>query len=287
MLVFRLPLWILESLLQVLLGLRYRFTSTVNLDTSPVFWHEMSWPPLPLLGNHIELTAATHPGLARRALDQCAVIPGQRRTGKKVLERLQRLELIELANEGHFDDFLGGKTLWQAPGSDEADSTLVGLREAARSIRAGRLASTRDLGLRRYEEALDRVRGLSTYRRGSKVSVEVEEVVSAWTRAIESLIAEVEAEGPRLLPNPFRAGEALEPRLGRELFRGREDVVARLERLLADPDRAASIALLAPRRCGKTSLLKMLPLLLPDAVCVFFDLQGHPCLLYTSPSPRD
>jgi len=46
--------------------------------------------------------------------------------------------------------------------------------------------------------------------------------------------------------------------------------------LLADPDHSASIVLLGPRRCGKTSLLKMLPALLPDAQCVFFDLQDNP-----------
>ncbi len=46
--------------------------------------------------------------------------------------------------------------------------------------------------------------------------------------------------------------------------------------LPADPTRGASIALLAPRRCGKTSVHKMLPALLPDAVRIFFDLQEHP-----------
>lgn len=34
--------------------------------------------------------------------------------------------------------------------------------------------------------------------------------------------------------------------------------------------------MLGPRRSGKSSLLKMLPVKLPDAVCVFFDLQDHP-----------
>ena len=31
-------------------------------------------------------------------------------------------------------------------------------------------------------------------------------------------------------------------------------------------------------RAGKTSLLKMLPRLLPDTVCVFFDVQAHPAV---------
>ncbi len=60
------------------------------------------------------------------------------------------------------------------------------------------------------------------------------------------------------------------------LFRGREKLIQQIETLLADPDRSVSISLIGPRRCGKTSLLRMLPVKLPDAICVFFDLQDNP-----------
>jgi hypothetical protein len=50
----------------------------------------------------------------------------------------------------------------------------------------------------------------------------------------------------------------------------------RIEAILADPDQNSSLALLGPRRCGKTSLLQMLPTVLPDCACVFFDLQDNP-----------
>jgi hypothetical protein len=94
-----------------------------------------------------------------------------------------------------------------------------------------------------------------------------------WRAVVEEWLASSEDIG---LSNPFRAGDPLEPDRGREVFRGRKDEARRIEALLTDPERASSIALLGPRRCGKTSLLKMLPTMLPDAVCVFFDLQGHP-----------
>jgi hypothetical protein len=86
--------------------------------------------------------------------------------------------------------------------------------------------------------------------------------------------AEKDAEG--LILNPFRAGDPLSDAEGPELFRGRENAVRDIEEILSDATRSASLQLLAPRRAGKTSLLKMLPRLLPDTICVFFDLQAHP-----------
>ena len=80
----------------------------------------------------------------------------------------------------------------------------------------------------------------------------------------------------RQLPNPFRAGQPLRPDQGRVLFRGRDQIVQQIESILADANQSGSIALLGPRRCGKTSILQMLPSLLPDCVCVFFDLQDNP-----------
>ncbi len=41
-------------------------------------------------------------------------------------------------------------------------------------------------------------------------------------------------------------------------------------------DVSAAVAVFAPRRCGKSSLLRMLPVKLPDTLCVFFDLQDNP-----------
>lgn len=49
-----------------------------------------------------------------------------------------------------------------------------------------------------------------------------------------------------------------------------------IEAILADASQSSSVALLGPRRCGKTSLLQMLPVMLPDCTCVFFDLQDNP-----------
>ena len=100
--------------------------------------------------------------------------------------------------------------------------------------------------------------------------------LAPWRRLVERLTKEGQAEADRELPNPFRPGDPLDLEFGREVFRGREPQVAEIESILGDPARGASMALIGARRCGKTSLLKMLPLKLPDAQVVFFDVQAHP-----------
>jgi len=97
-----------------------------------------------------------------------------------------------------------------------------------------------------------------------------------WWRVQQDLESQAEAAAIAQLPNPFRAGEPLRPDRGRAVFRGREALVHQIDSLLAIPDESCSIALLGPRKCGKTSLLRMLPALLPDATCIFFDLQDNP-----------
>ena len=69
------------------------------------------------------------------------------------------------------------------------------------------------------------------------------------------------------LPNPFRAGDPLSPEGGREVFRGRDELVQQIGTYLADPRDSVSIVLQGPRTCGKSSWLCMLPTLLPDTIC--------------------
>ncbi|HYN79720.1 MAG TPA: hypothetical protein VES73_18215 [Lamprocystis sp. (in: g-proteobacteria)] len=52
--------------------------------------------------------------------------------------------------------------------------------------------------------------------------------------------------------------------------------MAEIESILGDPGQGAALALIGPRRCGKTSLLNMLSLKLPDALVGFFDTLNNP-----------
>ncbi len=81
-----------------------------------------------------------------------------------------------------------------------------------------------------------------------------------------------------ILPNAFVVGSPLAPEMswGQAVFRGREELIKQVETLLADQHNTTSIALIGPRRCGKSSLLNMLRVMLPDTIVVLFDLQAHP-----------
>ena len=103
-----------------------------------------------------------------------------------------------------------------------------------------------------------------------------ESTLGTFRQVAATLRTEAEAKATGTIANPFRPDRSLSPEEGPELLRGRERSVREIEEILADADRAASLLLLAPRRTGKSSLLKMLPALLPDTVVVFFDLQAHP-----------
>ncbi|AHF05570.1 hypothetical protein MARPU_12035 [Marichromatium purpuratum 984] len=273
----RLPLYLFEWPWQLLSFGLQRHGGAVTLGWSPVLHHELSYLPLPALTAHILDTATRDPELARRALDACAVAPGQRRAGRRALVELRVRELNALLEARAFDDLAELRGDW-LPDSDSADATLAALRETARQLRAAALTRLHGQRAQRLAAAEGQLRAVANglLDQSGLESGPYRALVERWIAFVKHWHAETEAEGAHELPNPFRAGQPLDPQFGQELFRGRDILVSHLEAILGDASSAASIALIGPRRCGKTSLLKMLPIKLPDITTVFFDLQDHP-----------
>jgi hypothetical protein len=276
--VTRAPFYFLEVMAQLVLYIWQRTFATITLQAVPVLHHELSSFPYPFLAQHILLTAGRDPALVQRALDACAISPGQSRARKRTLSLLQVRELGTKFHDQRFSDIAELRGTW-LPGAQETDPLLQGFAEAARYLASAADTSIPFQRLKKLELArqqIDALRNrllaadsfLAKALRSGPLPV-LEQVTS-------DLLRQAEAAAVDQLPNPFRAGEPLSVEEGKETFRGREDLVRTIETLLGEPGRGASIALLGPRRCGKTSLLKMLPLLLPDAVCVLFDLQDNP-----------
>jgi hypothetical protein len=167
--------------------------------------------------------------------------------------------------------------LW-LPGLQGANGLLLGFSEAARYLAAAEAAFGAHHRLNHLKSFQQKVLELENQLRSDRnVFTQPFEEPLRVLREVGGqmqVAAEKEAEG--LILNPFRPGDPLTGENGPELFRGREAAVREIEDTLADASRAASLQLLAPRRSGKTSLLKMLPGMVPDAICVFFDLQAHP-----------
>ncbi|MCP4696301.1 MAG: AAA family ATPase [Gammaproteobacteria bacterium] len=193
------------------------------------------------------------------------------------LSRLQAEELARLVKEDEFVKIAELQGQW-LPELKKAPAPLVTLTEVARYLQAakqGTIAYHRLQHLDRAEKSLNALKN-KLFSDSSPLAFALRETLPAWENVIIKLRTKLKELARQTLPNPFFAGDPLDPEYGREVFRGRMEVVRKIEFLLADPQQGGSIALLGPRRSGKTSLLKMLPALLPDAVCVFFDLQDNP-----------
>jgi hypothetical protein len=273
---FRIPALIIEVILQT--AARYRSaTGSRSLHWVPVLYHNLSYLPHPFLSSHILAEADVDPALTRRVLDACSIAPGQRRTGRKVEAKLRAQELKRLAEAQDFQAIQELRGLW-LPGLQGADGLLLSFSEAARYPAAATAVFNPHHRLRHLQGFAQQSNAIENQLRASRdaFTQPFEGSLQALQAVYRQMRAEAEMAAAGLILNPFRAGDPLSDAEGPELFRGREAAVREIEAILSDATRSASLLLLAPRRAGKTSLLKMLPRLLPDTICIFFDLQAHP-----------
>jgi len=203
--------------------------------------------------------------------------PVDQRLEPDVLAHWQAIEMFSLAQRRDFQAATDLRGKW-LPGVQAAEPELLGFSDAARYLAAaGEVASPHNRleHLNRAHSILIAV-GNRMLTSASPLSKHLPAALEAWKKLTRELIQEASELAVFQVPNPFRAGQPLRPDQGPDLFRGREPLIRQIEEILADTNHLGSMALLGPRRCGKTSLLQMLPAMLPDCVCVFFDLQDNP-----------
>jgi hypothetical protein len=275
----RLPFYPFEWLLQAQLHLFAGRAPARALHWSPVLFHELSYLPLPFLARDIVAAAPHDPELVRRVLDVCALIPGQRRVGQAALAELQARELAELIGCGRFADALVLQGRW-LPGRDPGSDLLRAFAEAARFLAAAGASHQPHRAQQHLRDVERQLAALDNLRLQSREPLArfVAGPLAAYRRAVTDLQAQSAQAAATLLPNPFVTGQPLSGTLhwGRQVFRGREDVVRQVEGLLGERQHGGALALIGPRRCGKSSLLNMFRLLLPDTQIVLFDLQDNP-----------
>ncbi|MEP6539040.1 MAG: ATP-binding protein [Bryobacteraceae bacterium] len=199
------------------------------------------------------------------------------RVDAQTIAKAQSRELVEILERRDFESAVALRGKW-LPGIEGAPGELIGFSEAARYLGAAQNAVSphvRIEHLKRAESVLFSV-GNQLLADSTPASRYLPEALEAWKGYSRELLGAAQQKAEFELPNPFRAGQPLRPDQGRSVFRGRSGLVRSIEAILADADQSSSLALLGPRRCGKTSLLQMLPAMLPDCACVFFDLQDNP-----------
>ncbi|MEZ5476488.1 MAG: ATP-binding protein [Thiolinea sp.] len=272
---FRLWVYPFEFLQQSVLYFTIR--TPFALSIAPIFYHELSYFPLPFLGRMIEDTAAVDIGLARKALARCSIIPGQRRIGARTLVKLQARELAEDFQCQQFEKITELKGEWLPGISKENDEALERISEIGRYLQAYKTSVLPHRQLQHLEQAQAQLKRLQNYLLGARNDWSLANLPLAdWRNWMDTEWIKIHSQAEKEIPNPFYYGQPLTPEIGNDVFRGREEVVTRIEQLLSDHNQSLSIALLGPRRCGKSSLLKMLPSQLPSAFVVFFDLQDNP-----------
>ena len=273
---FRLPLTVLEIPTQFLL---YGFARSgrASLHLVPVLHHDLSYIPHPFLADHILLGADQQPDIAREVLEACAIAPGQRKAGQRALARLQARSLQRLATNQEWASLSELSGPW-LPGVEGASPALLSFREVARYAAAASAHTNPRHQLQQLDQARLRLTSAENALLGASAleSTALIPVLARWRAILDAQASAVQQAAQATLPNPFRAGRPLSPDEGAETFRGRAPIAQRIGQLLADPSQHPTLVLLGPRRCGKTSLLKMLPVLLPDALVVFIDLQDNP-----------
>lgn len=277
--IFRLFIYPLEALLQGVLHGLGRTNPQRTLRFSPILFHDLSFLPFPFLAAHIVAAAEPDPGLAARVIKACRRSPGQHPVGGRALAELQARELGALLLSRSFREVVELDGRWLP--AKETDSPLLrALSDAARYLLAAREAASPHVAMQHLAAAERQLHGLENQIISSKeVLARFLPPTLAQFRVVLSDMQEKASQlAAQQLPNPFVTGNPLcqDMPWGTALFRGREETIAQVERLLADRCATASLALIGPRRCGKSSLLNMLRTMLPDTLVVLFDLQDNP-----------
>jgi energy-coupling factor transporter ATP-binding protein EcfA2 len=244
-----------------------------------VLFHELSYLPLPFLAGDLVAAAAENPELVQRVLDACAIAPGQRGVARRALAELQARELARLAGDGSFAAALALQGRW-LPGRDHDSALLRGFSEAARFLAAADGTYLPHLAQQHLDDAERQLAAIDNLRVSSREPLArfAPTVLAAFRQALAVLRERSARAAAETLPNPFVTGNPISGALhwGRQVFRGREGVVRQIEGLLGDRQNSAALALIGPRRCGKSSLLNMFRLLLAETQIVLFDLQDNP-----------
>lgn len=249
--------------------------AAASLRFAPILYHDLSFFPHPGLRNHI-ITAAKHDApLARHVIEVAQRSIGQRKQAAQALAALMTEELATLFLTKNWPALIEIRGFWL----DASNPLLKPLSECAQFMIAAQQASSNHLRLHSLQQAQARLHALSNQLLSSDdpLAQTLPVPLRQWQAQVAQELEATTQLSALEVPNPFTVGNPIRPDglWSKTLFRGRERTVAQVEQLLTDANNHA-MALIGPRRCGKSSLLNMLPVLLPDSIIVQFDLQDNP-----------
>ncbi|HWB07084.1 MAG TPA: AAA family ATPase [Verrucomicrobiales bacterium] len=218
-----------------------------------------------------------------KLLDICRSVPGQQVTVAKAEAELGLRDLRRAGESG----------AWEAAGSLEgpwlpeelsARPVLLLFRDAAREVFAGTQPEVSPVAKVEHFTAALQLLDARNFpppeeknRMDRELLRQAPTLADAWRALLKPMLEGAQAEAAKQVPNVFtNTGQSLDPASGRpserEVFRGRESCIQQVADALEQPK--VSLAVIGPRRVGKTSLLKMITVFLPGDIFVYVDLQS-------------
>ena len=289
---FRLEWYALDveaTLVSLLRARRHPEHARSLFRSSPIYWREPIWLPLPGLRAFLRLIAEHD---SRAALEECLFVilerPSQARTARAALIEITAGSLASLDTIQQIaaaaDQLRGGAQEGLRLGAARARlpellDTVIPAFETLAHHAEQHLAATLPHNRRR---ALERLRD-GAQDLGRTLALDRSAVARAfatgarrWREVAEARLAEMgqAEEAAGYVYNPFVFGQPIEE-TDSNLFVGRRDVVREIEVNLLGSAEKPTLVLWGPRRMGKTSVLLQLPRLLgPQFSPAFVDMQA-------------
>lgn len=245
---------------------------------SLIYWHSVFWDErqyLPLFGleSYLVQLAEKNPELGKKVIEYLFTTSQSwaARTAQIELDA-RRLEICQdvLSIRQAYRSLAAGELTGPASALLRSFSRLSRDVDAALSQES---SYNQRLAIDSLEERLDGLLRELT-RSSEPYALRFQPIAASWRQVLAShtkILSEV-VESRQEIPNPYVIGIPLTEH--QEIFVGRSDISARIEKLLLD-SRCPPLLLYGQRRTGKTSLLNNLGRLLPSTIIpLFVDLQG-------------
>lgn len=262
----------------------YRVRQTADLfplfRNSPVYWDEVIAFPLPHLTSWlVKLVESDRERGLAEILFVAAKRPFQRSAAQRALiivalRELKQFDSLEkLATAGRVLRFVPIDAEYLPRGFAGVQRRLGTIAQTVQEYLTRFTPASRMDILRELRDELIELRLMASVI-GLPIGSSLQPLANRWLRLVEQEQTECQKHLISTpLPNPFVAGNPLQPR-DHELFKGRRDIVTAIEEHIINPDRSTTLLLYGRRRIGKTSTLLNLPRLLSSQfVPVFIDFQ--------------
>lgn len=259
----------------ILLRLEEQHTSAGN---SLIYWHSVFWDErqyLPLFGleGYLVQLAEKNPELGKKVIEHLFT------TSQSWAARTAQIELdarrLEVCQDVHSIS-QAHRSLAAGELTGPASALLRSFSRLSRDVDAAlsqESSYNQRLAIDSLEERLDGLLRELT-RSSEPYALRFQPIAASWRQVLAShtkILSEA-VESRQEIPNPYVIGIPLTEH--QEIFVGRSDISAKIEKLLLD-SRCPPLLLYGQRRTGKTSLLNNLGRLLPSTIIpLFVDLQG-------------